>query len=236
MRKLKCFLIILLVSLSLSANPFAGRCSLVILDAGHGGSDPGAISGTLMEKDITLDITKRVNQLLNGNVDTILTREDDRYLSLQDRCDVANSADFDISGYPLFVSIHVNSASSPTASGFEVYVKQKAKRTKFISPASSDNLVLKYSSYTNTQLNSYADIVSRSLASRIEENVFRSFPETRMRGIKEGDLWVLNATWMPAILIELGFISNETEREKLVDEKWRDTISKAIADARISFV
>ncbi len=235
MRKLKCFLLTLFISATLSANPFAGSCSLVILDAGHGGNDPGAISGNVQEKNITLSVTKKVEALLDGKVATLLTREDDSYLSLQARCDAANSAYFDITGYPLFVSIHVNSATSTSASGFEVYVKQKEKRTKFISPSSSDNLVLKYSSYTNTQLNSYADIVSRTLASKVEANVFQAFPQTRMRGIKEGDLWVLNATWMPAILIELGFISNETEKAKLVNESWQDDISKAIADAILSF-
>ena len=175
MKRLLVFLFILVASLStLAANPYSGNVSLVIIDAGHGGSDPGAMANSLVEKDLTLSISLALEQELEKRgIDAMLTREDDTFLELQERCDIANGADFDVSGYPVFISIHINSASSPSASGFEVYTRKADRRIAMLSEATSDRLALKYSSYTNTQLNSYEMKVSAQLAENICDDGFQ---------------------------------------------------------------
>lgn len=229
-------LLILTISLSLSANPYSGKVSLVIIDAGHGGKDPGAMSGGINEKDVVLDIALRLqHKLADRGYETIMTRSDDTFLELQERCDVANGITFPKDGYPIFVSIHANSATSSDASGFEVFVKGSDKSAPFISSATSDSMILKYSSYTRSQLNRFADIVSARLADRVIYEVSQSFPTTRLRGVKSGNLWVLNGTWMPAILIETAFISNPQERSNLIDPLWQDEMAEAIAEAISAF-
>ena len=230
--RLKVLILLLFVSLSLYANPFSSEISLVIIDAGHGGKDPGAISNGVNEKDIVLSISKYLDEeLKERGFNTLLTRTGDSFLELQERSDIANSASFDISGYPIFISIHANSASSSDASGFEVFIRSSEKKGAFISKATSDKLLLKYSSYTNSQLNRYVNIVNSRLSNTVVESVRNNFPSLKIRGVKEGDLWVLNATWMPAILIEVGFITNERERSNLTSEDYQRRMAAAIASA-----
>lgn len=228
--------ILVLSAACLYANPYSGDISLVIIDAGHGGRDPGAVSAGVNEKDITLSIALKLDRELESRgMNTLLTRDSDIFLELQERCDLANAAAFELSGYPVFISIHANSASSPDASGFEIYTRAASKKAAFISSAASDELILKYSSYTNTQLNNYANIVNSKLASAITEEVFQTFPSQRQRGVKEGDLWVVNATWMPSVLIEVGFITNAEERRNLTSDAWQQKMAEAIATAVASF-
>lgn len=235
-KALPAVLLLLLILSSLYANPYSGDISLVVIDAGHGGRDPGAVSSGVSEKDITLAIALYLDQALEERgMETLLTRDGDVFLELQERCDIANSSSFDLSGYPIFISIHANSASSQDASGFEIYTRAASKRAAFISSAASDELILKYSSYTNTQLNNYANIVNARLASAITAEVEQTFPKQRQRGIKEGDLWVVNATWMPSVLIEVGFITNAEERRNLTSPVWQKAMAEAIADAVAAF-
>ena len=233
MKRLLVFLCILAASLStLAANPYSGDVSLVVIDAGHGGSDPGAMANSLVEKDLTLSISLAIEQELEKRgIDAMLTREDDTFLELQERCDIANGADFDVSGYPVFISIHINSASSPSASGFEVYTRKADRRIAMLSEATSDRLALKYSSYTNTQLNSYEMKVSAQLAENICSAFASAFPNVNMRGVKSEEFWVLNATWMPSVLVEVGFISNADEARRMADDGFQRTLASAIADA-----
>lgn len=237
MKKLITSLLLLLsVSLTLSANPYSGKVSLVIIDPGHGGKDPGAMSAGVDEKDVVLQISLRLQQLLEERgYDTLMTRSNDTFLELQERCDVANGIEFPKEGYPVFVSIHANSSTSPDASGFEVYVKGSEKSAPFISSSTSDSLILKYSSYTRSQLNRFADTVSSRLAERVVFEVSQAFPTMRQRGIKNGNLWVLNGSWMPAILIETAFISNASERNNLTDPVWQEEMASAIARAIAAF-
>lgn len=235
-RSFSIILLLLVLLPSLSANPFKGDISLVIIDAGHGGKDPGAVSGGVNEKDITLAIATYLDEALEAKgLNTLMTRDSDVFLELQERCDIANGAAFDLTGYPVFISIHANSAASRDASGFEIYTRAVSRNAAFISSATSDELILKYSSYTNAQLNNYANIVNASLAASVVDKVEKAFPSQRMRGIKEGDLWVVNATWMPSMLIEVGFITNSEERSNLSSPAWQKRMAEAIADAIANF-
>ena len=231
MKKLSITLILLFLALCLHANPFSGNVSLVVIDAGHGGKDPGAVSGGVEEKDIVLSVAKALEKELQGFCDVILTRDDDTFLELQERCDAANSLSFDLSGYPVFISIHVNAAENPSASGFEIYIREKSRKLTLLSKSTGSDLISKYSSYTNSQVNAYINTVNAYLASKLEDSLSRAFPLMKDRGVKEGNLWVLNQTFMPSCLIEIGFITNDDERAKLTDSSWQKKMAAAIATA-----
>lgn len=164
----------------------------VIIDAGHGGTDVGATSGGIYEKDITLDISKRVEKLLNQKgYQVVMTRPNDTYVSLQDRVTISEKNDPDI-----FVSIHVNSSVRPEITGVETH-------------------------YYHQESMALAQTVHSSLASAVQ---------SPNRGLFKSKFYVINHTTVPAILVEIGFISNSGEREQLVGEKRKQATAKAIAD------
>lgn len=164
----------------------------VIIDAGHGGTDVGATSGGIYEKDITLDISKRVEKLLNPKgYQVVMTRPNDTYVSLQDRVAISAKNDPDI-----FVSIHVNSSVRPEITGVETH-------------------------YYHQESMALAQTVHASLASAVQ---------SPNRGLFKSKFYVINHTTVPAILVEIGFISNSGEREQLVGEKRKQATAKAIAD------
>lgn len=164
----------------------------VIIDAGHGGTDVGATSGGIYEKDITLDISKRVEKLLNQKgYQVVMTRPNDTYVSLQDRVTISEKNDPDI-----FVSIHVNSSVRPEITGVETH-------------------------YYHQESMALAQTVHASLASAVQ---------SPNRGLFKSKFYVINHTTVPAILVEIGFISNSGEREQLVGEKRKQATAKAIAD------
>lgn len=234
-RKAKALLLLLFIPFLLSASPFEGKPSLFVIDAGHGGADPGAYSLGVMEKDIVLSISLLVKAKLDeGGAEAILTRQADVFLSLQERCDIANSQDFALSGYPVFVSIHANSAYAEEASGFEVYARPSERVVSFISTSSSNSQLLKYASYSKKELSEASWQKSVEIANVISNSVASAFPEGRMRGVKEDDLYVLNASWMPSVLIEIGFLSNSDERKAMVSPAWQEEMAKAIASALLS--
>lgn len=171
----------------------------VIIDAGHGGSDPGALNGNIFEKDIVLDVAKRVNSLLlNIGINTFLTRETDTFVDVADRIKFANQAN----GI-LFVSIHCDSDPNTTYNGTHT---------------------LYCSTYNPTigKLNKKAaDIIQSELSKRLE---------TANRGIFDiNNLQVLKYTDMPSVLIELAFISNESDKNALTNEKFKEKAAVAIA-------
>ena len=179
----------------------------VILDAGHGGKDPGAHgilnNKTYNEKDINLDITLRVKKILDKNgINVILTREADTYPTLTERADLANNE-----YAAMFVSIHSNSATTATANGFEVYYSE-----------------LNNTSATGISSKEFADIV----VDNIDENI-----DTRNRGTKTADHVVTRSCTMPAILIEVGFLSNTSELELMLTDEFRDSFAKGIANGII---
>ncbi len=164
----------------------------VVIDAGHGGTDCGAIRNGINEKDITLDVSKRVEALLKKQgYQVTMTRTNDIYVSLADRVSISETNAPDI-----FVSIHVNSSTKPEITGIETHY------------------------YHQESLN-LAQTVHSSLASKIQSN---------NRGLFKSKFYVINHTTAPAILIEIGFISNDNERAQLVSEKRKQDTAKAIVE------
>lgn len=164
----------------------------VVIDAGHGGTDVGATGGGIYEKNITLDVSKRVESILKQRgYQVLMTRPDDKFVSLQDRVTISENYSPNI-----FVSIHVNSSVRPEITGVETH---------------------------------YYHQYSMSLAQTVH-SAFASAVQSPNRGLFKSKFYVINHTTCPAILVEIGFISNANERAQLVSEKRKQATAKSIAD------
>ncbi len=164
----------------------------VVIDAGHGGSDCGAIRNNINEKDITLDIAKKVQKLLikKGYI-VEMTRTDDTYVSLQDRVEISEKFNPDI-----FVSIHVNSSNNEAPSGLETHYYK-------------DN--------------------SLDLAKHMHAAMLNNI-NSKDRGLFKSKFYVINHTTAPAVLLEIGFLSNPSERAQLVTESRKNATAKAVVE------
>ena len=200
------------------------RCEVVVLDPGHGGNDPGAVSpGGLYEKDLALDISKRVRDILEeAGLEVHLTRDDDRYMQLGFRPRIAARKNADI-----FVSIHLNAAENGKARGVETYrltatgfpSMEGANETKF---AASDQVGNGYNG-ANTLLGFH---IQKTLQSSTGS------PE---RGLRHARFAVLRDANSPAVLVECGFLSNPAEEGLLATEEYRNKVAKGIADGILSY-
>lgn len=176
--------------------PIKGK---VVLDAGHGGSDYGAIREGINEKDITLEITQRVEAILRSKGCKVsLVRKDDTFVSLEDRVNFTEKEEPEV-----FVSIHVNSAVSNTPCGIETHW--------------------------------YHDS-SKDLAEIIHKNMIKQIPSAKDRGLFKSKFYVINHTSAPAVLCEIGFLSNPEERNELITESRKQRTAKAIAEGIIEYL
>ncbi|WP_107942094.1 N-acetylmuramoyl-L-alanine amidase [Metasolibacillus fluoroglycofenilyticus] len=184
-----------------TGSKIAGR--IIVIDPGHGGKDPGTTHGkTIQEKEITLKVSNLVKAKLEASGAVVkMTRVGDTYPSLQDRVDFAKN-----NYAEMFVSIHVNSASS-SAKGTETYY----------SVSSNDN-----------------EKEDFALATAINSQIVKQ-AKMNNRGVKRVDYYVIKGLVLPAVLVELGFISNEEDRSKLTDEKYIEIFAQAIYDGIVEY-
>ena len=223
----------------------AYRIRKIVIDPGHGGKDPGAIGrSALREKDITLDIAKRLRRHLEDRgIDVYLTRSDDRFISLWRRADIANkrSADF-------FVSIHANTARSRRVKGFEVFYLSEAVDDNARAIAAAENAFLKYEDSSFGYAKPSNSLEATLWDMRYSENRRESIElakyitraackqlKAKDRGEKGARFYVLKGAEMPSVLIEVGFISNRQEAEKLKDSFYREKIAEAITSGIIDY-
>lgn len=183
---------------------------IIMLDAGHGGTDPGALGKldgeTINEKDLTLSITKKVKAILDSyGYKTAMTRTGDTLPSLAERPQMANQM-----GCAMFVSIHINSATSPDAYGTEVYYSDENNGQKY-------------------------NMISQELAENVLETMIKKMGSYN-RGVRMANWAVTRRSNMPAILIEVGFISNENELRKMVSSSYQDKIATGIAEGIVNSV
>jgi N-acetylmuramoyl-L-alanine amidase len=215
-----------------SAFPLSVR--RVVLDAGHGGSDPGATTAEMMEKEITLDIGQRLRTLLEQDgFDVVVTRDNDRTIALRDRALLANDSKSDI-----FLSIHVNALEKYTDSrGIETYYLGATSDPSLTALAARENRVSGYSVSDMRKLleGVYADArrdESHELAMAVQKKLFSSLRKDDAGlenwGVKRAPFIVLVATDMPAILAEVGCISNEKEAAMLRRPEYRQKIAAAL--------
>lgn len=217
-----------------AATAFPLAVKRIVLDAGHGGTDPGAVASDLTEKTITFDIGQRLKQRLeNDGFEVIVTRDGDRTIALKDRAVVANSSKSDI-----FVSIHVNAIVKHVESrGIETYYLGATNDPSLTKLAAAENRVSGYSMADMRKLldGVYADArrdESHALASAVQRNLYTNLrvhdPGLENWGVKRAPFVVLVATDMPAILAEVGCISNEQEAAMLRRPDHRQKIADAL--------
>jgi N-acetylmuramoyl-L-alanine amidase len=216
----------------------------IIIDPGHGGSDPGAINQTsnLLEKNITLEIAKNLKQIFSKHPEykIILTREDDRYLSLEERTALANSNNGD-----LFISIHLNSAARKSAKGLETYYLSCTTDPWAINVAAQENFmseksigemktilekILQNSTITESKL--LADLLQKKAAVHLSEKYDRIVN----LGVKKAPFVVLAGAQMPAVLFEASFISNPDEALRLQRPSYIYSISYGLYCGIISYI
>lgn len=206
----------------------------VVLDAGHGGTDPGTSSASLLsEKDITLDIERRLHKLLvDKGFEVVTTRTDDHLIALRERARIANTSDSDI-----FVSIHVNSVRNPQSHGIETYYLGPTNDPSLNRLAADENRGSGYSVADLRKLldGVYADArrdeshrLAEAVQKKLYDGVSGADPGVVNWGVKRAPFIVLVATEMPAILAEVGCLSNDGEAERLKQPDYRQRIAESL--------
>ncbi|MBI4597779.1 MAG: N-acetylmuramoyl-L-alanine amidase [Candidatus Omnitrophica bacterium] len=217
--------------------PLPGPIQRIVVDAGHGGHDPGTSHHGLQEKHLVLDMSRRLrDQLRDAGLDVTMTRESDQFIALEKRPAVANRL-----GADLFVSVHVNaSPNSRKISGVEVYyprvsVVSSSNWPAFLSPneigtASPDvrqvvwDLVL---SKTRSQSRRLATAICRSMRTQLRIPCL---------GVKAARFVVLREAWMPSVLVEVGYVTNREEAGRLGTAEYRQAAAEAMAEGIVSYV
>jgi len=245
MKLLSLFLILCLLFCGLHSGLKAQKGSkikTVVIDAGHGGKDPGALGKRSKEKDIALAIALKTGNYIKKylpDVKVIFTRADDRFIPLHQRADIANKNNADF-----FISIHCNANNNPSASGSETYTMGLHKNEANLSTAMLENAAIlfeedaeeQYGGFDANSTESYIQFTlfqntyleeSNLLASYIQDQ-FKNRVGRRDRGVHQAGFLVLWQTAMPGVLVELGFISNPGEEKFLLSEEGQSYMASAI--------
>ncbi|MBW1717942.1 MAG: N-acetylmuramoyl-L-alanine amidase [Deltaproteobacteria bacterium] len=215
----------------------------VVIDAGHGGKDPGAIGPTgLREKDVVLKIAKKVASRLKKDLacQVILTRKKDRFLPLTQRTAIANARKAD-----LFVSIHANAAPSRRASGVETYflnfaLDEEAMRVAARENATSTKRIGDLKHILNDIMKNTKVDESSRLASYVQRevvsNLRKEYSNVKSKGVKQAPFFVLIGARMPSVLVEVSFISNRKEEGRLKSDHYLDRVAEGIVNGIKSYI
>lgn len=236
-----------------TANNFLAHAQIseqfkVVLDAGHGGRDSGTQGFGIKEKDVVLDVALIVGEILKSHRDikVIYSRVNDKFIGLNERAVIANSQDAD-----LFISIHCNGVNSSTAHGSETFVLGLHRNEDNLKVAMKENQVIeleedyqtKYGGFDPKSPESYIgfslmqeEYLDQSilLADYIQKN-FTSKLLRRNRGVKQAGFLVLRETYMPSVLIELGFLSNKNENSFLKSRQGKLKLATQISEAILNY-
>lgn len=211
---------------------------LIVIDPGHGGKDNGAKSSHgLLEKDVNLKISKRLKKILEFRYgyQVILTRTDDTFIPLKERGEIANERNAD-----LFVSVHANAAKRLSAHGIETYYLGNANSEQAQETAARENGKLVHSVkdgqvqqilaslISTTKINDSA-LLAGHVQERIHSSIKKKYSNVKDLGVKEGPFFVLHDTKMPSILVEVGFITNSREEQRLRKSAYLDRLADSIA-------
>lgn len=255
-------LMVLLLSASIVPFPASGqdrlKLSTIVIDPGHGGHDSGCISKDkkTYEKNLTLDISKRLSRKIAEScpgVKAVLTRSDDRFVTLSGRADIANNMNAD-----LFISIHINAQEKGTsANGYSIHcLGQSSKKgndlfTKNLELCKRENSVImleddyktRYQGFNPSDPQSYI-LFSLVQNSHLEHSLvfaedvateMKNGPVTRNRGVSQDPFWVLWRTTMPSVLVEVGFITNDADLKVMDSPEGRDRIADNLLRAIQTF-
>lgn len=235
-------LLLLMVSTPLAYGQDGSYVSKVVIDAGHGGKDPGALGRRSKEKDIALAIALKTGNYINQHIDdveVIYTRATDKFVELHKRADIANSNDAD-----LFISIHCNANRSSQPYGSETYVMGLHKSKENLEVAKKENAAILLEEnyreeYDGFDPNSDEGYISLSILQNahldqsiemadLVQSQFRERVGLKDRSVRQAGFLVLYQTTMPGILVETGFLSNEKDEAFLLTEKGQSYIASAI--------
>ncbi len=229
-------------------SPVDNTFHTIVIDPGHGGRDPGAIgfSGRIYEKDIVLKVAHKIKQLVEDNLDVrvLLTREDDRFIPLQQRTAFANRNQAN-----LFISLHCNAAPNRSAKGVEVFFLSVARTDDARAVEMMENAVVEKYEGGAEAVKRYDDLTyilmdmaqaeqlkeSSYLAIKLQANLVR-FSAAVDRGVKQAGFYVLRGAFMPSVLVELGFLSNREEERKLNDPEYQKVLAEAIYEGIKSYM
>ena len=217
------------------------QVSRIVIDAGHGGRDPGATSNGLLEAELVLDIARRLAQRLGvqPNVEVVMTRTDDTFVPLRKRTALANEVKAD-----LFLSIHANASRNPKAHGVETYFLDFALDPEAEQIAARENLA---ASGTMKDLESLLDTIaansklreSREFAGTIQRAMVSHLQtvnaDVRDLGVKQAPFFVLIGARMPSVLAEVSFVTNRHEASLLATDAYRDRIADALLEGILRY-
>lgn len=215
------------------------KVKTIVIDAGHGGKDPGAVYNNVKEKDVILDIAKHLRDYLkkDSKLNVYMTRDTDVFIPLEERTAIANKYKADI-----FISVHANAAKNTAAAGVETYVfnvtndraalevaalenNATTKATSDLSDILKD--ILKYSKLEDSLL----------VAGAIQKHIMKNTgSKSKNLGVKQAPFYVLLGARMPAVLIETGFVSNKDEAARLKTQAYRKQIAKGIYDGLQEYI
>jgi N-acetylmuramoyl-L-alanine amidase len=235
------------------AAPATARRRLIVVDAGHGGVDPGMHGPigqrtTLYEKDITLDVAKKLqHDLVNRGVNVLMTRTTDTLIALGDRGKIANAAKGD-----LFISIHVNAANlnwkdPGGARGFETYFLAEAKTEDERRVAKMENEVVRFETSGDPSEETGLGFILKDMAQNEQLRESSDLAETIQgrlkkihpgpsRGVKQAGFMVLVTAFMPSVLVEIGFGTNPAEAAYIASDAGQHAIASAVADAAMEYL
>jgi N-acetylmuramoyl-L-alanine amidase len=237
------FLFITLTFISVSGTDIKNEKNwVIVIDAGHGGKDPGAVGSISFEKNITLPIALKTGEYIEQNiknVTVIFTRKNDTFVDIKERANIANQNNAD-----LFISIHANWANSKNIHGTETFIMGLAKDQQNLEVAIKENEVIllendystKYEGFDPKSPESYIMFTlmqniyqeqSTGLASEIQTQYKENNARTD-RGVKQAGFWVLFMTTMPSVLTETGFITNPAEEKYLNSKEGQNNIASSL--------
>lgn len=200
----------------------AGGVAMVVIDAGHGGQDSGTMRDGVLEKDLTLDVARRLDQLLRANgFRTMLTRPSDEYVSLANRATAANAQ-----RNCVFVSIHFDEGSRATASGVNTYFATRQVPKTPLLPSWLPFLQPVVTDSANVESQSLAGFVQQALVARTQ---------AIDRGTRSEQFYVIANVQHPAVLVEGGFLTNNDDMAKLRNEEYRQQLALAISEGIIHY-
>lgn len=228
-------------------NDLPFKVGAILLDAGHGGKDPGAlktykINGknvTIQEKDINLKVSKMLYERLHAaypDKQIILTRSTDKFLTLGERTDIANNVKVGENEAVLFISVHVNSSLNKTSSGYEVWYLSPGYRRTVLDKSAVDgdkNLFPILNSMLEEEYTTESIMIAKFIMDGLSAQIGK---ESTARGIRAEEWFVVKNSNMPAVLIELGFVSNEKEALLLNDDKYLKKATLGIYNGIAAFI
>jgi len=245
---IRCLLPVL-ICLFVFSDAYSQKKFTIVIDAGHGGKDPGAVGANSHEKNINLAVTLKVGEKIekqHPDVKVLYTRKADKYLTVAERPKFANDNHAD-----LFISIHTNSGENATTSGAEVFTLGVAKTKENLEVAMKENAVIllednyqqKYQGFDPKSVESYIMFEFMQDAYQQQSISFAKLVQDRFvktcnrkdRGVRQAGFLVLKNTAMPSVLVELGFISNPEEEKYLNSKEGQETLADAIYAAFVDF-